>query len=391
MPGRHVTDRPVRLYMSFRRTDSPVVAAAKAASAWQSPIASSRAPRLDPRRPVAADDWPLARQSKPPPTRRPATINLRKSLATATTNHDHPHSDTPLLILIVARFSSRSSRYTSGARSARPSSSAGAASGSRSSPSSRSRPRSAGSATPPTPSRACAARCSRPSATRGTSRAMTQRSNWSTCRCDRSRRSGSGCLRSGMLPSRNWRQNSGSSSRSKTDFRNRLTHGIQYRPLQGRAHEGGRADDPKSSRGHRRVGAKPSHQRVLRSAQPPPIDHPHNDLPARWKTRLPDHQPTRCLTRSDFKRGRIIFYTLILGARQRQQAFALGGGQNGTAGHRLQSFRGKKGWLRRRPRVTRLDYWAFAVRYSTAASISASEQFVQPPFAGMPLNPCKAC
>lgn len=30
MPGRHVTDRPVRLYMSFRRTDSPVVAAAKA-------------------------------------------------------------------------------------------------------------------------------------------------------------------------------------------------------------------------------------------------------------------------------------------------------------------------------------------------------------------------
>ena len=40
-----------------------------------------------------------------------------------------------------------------------------------------------------------------------------------------------------MLPSRNWRYNSGNGSRSKTDFSNRLTHRIQDRP---------RPNDPKS-------------------------------------------------------------------------------------------------------------------------------------------------
>ena len=31
MPGRHITDRQARLYMNLRRTDTPSVAAAKAA------------------------------------------------------------------------------------------------------------------------------------------------------------------------------------------------------------------------------------------------------------------------------------------------------------------------------------------------------------------------
>ena len=30
LPGRHITDRQMRLYMSFRQTEPPVIAAAKA-------------------------------------------------------------------------------------------------------------------------------------------------------------------------------------------------------------------------------------------------------------------------------------------------------------------------------------------------------------------------
>ena len=43
LPGRHITDCQMRLYMSFRRTETPSVAAAKASgSAPPPPIVSNR-------------------------------------------------------------------------------------------------------------------------------------------------------------------------------------------------------------------------------------------------------------------------------------------------------------------------------------------------------------
>jgi len=45
LPGRHITDCQMRLYMSFRQTETPTVAAAKAGfsgSAPPPPIASNR-------------------------------------------------------------------------------------------------------------------------------------------------------------------------------------------------------------------------------------------------------------------------------------------------------------------------------------------------------------
>src|SRR4051794_8005538 len=46
LPGRHITDRQMRLYMSFRQTETPSVAAAKAGFAASSGYRIERDPRL---------------------------------------------------------------------------------------------------------------------------------------------------------------------------------------------------------------------------------------------------------------------------------------------------------------------------------------------------------
>jgi hypothetical protein len=43
LPGRHITDCQMRLFMSFRQTETPSVAAAKAGFSAAPPIASSGA------------------------------------------------------------------------------------------------------------------------------------------------------------------------------------------------------------------------------------------------------------------------------------------------------------------------------------------------------------
>ena len=46
MPGRHVTDHQMRLYMTFRQTDGPVIAAAKAAISTATAYRHEHDPRL---------------------------------------------------------------------------------------------------------------------------------------------------------------------------------------------------------------------------------------------------------------------------------------------------------------------------------------------------------
>ena len=53
-----------------------------------------------------------------------------------------------------------------------------------------------------------------------------------------------------MLPSHNWRYNSASGLRSRTDFNNRLTHRIQYSPID------------KARRARRGAGFGPSQRKV---------------------------------------------------------------------------------------------------------------------------------
>ena len=48
MPGRHITDRQMRLYMSFRQTETPAVAAVKAGVATASAYRFEPDPRLPP-------------------------------------------------------------------------------------------------------------------------------------------------------------------------------------------------------------------------------------------------------------------------------------------------------------------------------------------------------
>ena len=46
LPGRHITDCQMRLYMSFRQTEPPVIAAAKAGFSAASAYRIEQAPRL---------------------------------------------------------------------------------------------------------------------------------------------------------------------------------------------------------------------------------------------------------------------------------------------------------------------------------------------------------
>ena len=46
MPGRHTTDHQMRLYMKFRQTDTPSVAAAKASFSTSTAYRSEKDPRL---------------------------------------------------------------------------------------------------------------------------------------------------------------------------------------------------------------------------------------------------------------------------------------------------------------------------------------------------------
>jgi hypothetical protein len=43
-PGRHITDRQMRLYTSFRQAETPTIATAKAGSVLLAPIALNRIP-----------------------------------------------------------------------------------------------------------------------------------------------------------------------------------------------------------------------------------------------------------------------------------------------------------------------------------------------------------
>ena len=46
LPGRHITDRQMRLYMSFRQTEPPVIAAAKAGFSTATAYRIEQDPRL---------------------------------------------------------------------------------------------------------------------------------------------------------------------------------------------------------------------------------------------------------------------------------------------------------------------------------------------------------
>ena len=46
MPGRHVTDHQMRLFMKFRQTDTPAVAAAKASISTATAYRIEKDPRL---------------------------------------------------------------------------------------------------------------------------------------------------------------------------------------------------------------------------------------------------------------------------------------------------------------------------------------------------------
>ena len=46
MPGRHITDQQMRLYMSFRQTEPPLIAAAKAGFSTASAYRIEQDPRL---------------------------------------------------------------------------------------------------------------------------------------------------------------------------------------------------------------------------------------------------------------------------------------------------------------------------------------------------------
>ena len=46
LPGRHITDRQMRLYMTFRLTETPAVAAAKAGFATSTGYRFERDPRF---------------------------------------------------------------------------------------------------------------------------------------------------------------------------------------------------------------------------------------------------------------------------------------------------------------------------------------------------------
>ena len=61
MPGRHVTDHQVRLYMSFRRSDSPALAAAKAG------FSTATAYRFEQEPPTNAVEQPPRGRRRPDP------------------------------------------------------------------------------------------------------------------------------------------------------------------------------------------------------------------------------------------------------------------------------------------------------------------------------------
>jgi hypothetical protein len=64
LPGRHVTDHQMRLYMKFRQTDTPPAAAAKASFSTSTAYRLEKNPRLPRRRKPRADDVvPLADRS----------------------------------------------------------------------------------------------------------------------------------------------------------------------------------------------------------------------------------------------------------------------------------------------------------------------------------------
>src|SRR5215475_5872620 len=46
LPGRHITDRQMRLFMSFRQTETPVIAAAKAGFSTATAYRIEQDPRL---------------------------------------------------------------------------------------------------------------------------------------------------------------------------------------------------------------------------------------------------------------------------------------------------------------------------------------------------------
>jgi transposase len=127
--------------------------------------------------------------------------------------------------------------------------------------------------------------------------------------------------------------------RAQADQRRaRASHPVvhQRHALQGHAHEGGRATHPQPPRRHPPLGADPTDQWLLGSAQrpvpgrqaqgprlPPALDHPHRHLPARRKTRLPQAQPARRSTHLNFNRA--IFFMASSG-RCRVPSFFAGAG-----------------------------------------------------------------